>query len=356
MAAFVAGVEGGGTNTCVMIYDAEARLLAEMRSADTSNLYASISERNEPEVGVDGVVKVVGALLRDGLASAGCGDAKLAVVGMAMSGVEEEKAQKELTNAFKASSFGPMANDIYVDNDTVGSLYAAFPDGGVALIAGTGSNSLLVNPDGSSFQCGGWGWRLGDEGSGYSVGYAAVKRCLGHLDQGFEESPYPVEATWNAVKTKLGIECLKDLITYFYGPDFKKATVAGICEVVCRLAREDGDELCKAIMSDCGFNIGRHVRALASKVDPSLLKGAGGLGILCVGSVFKSFDLLKGGFLRALGCDGQGDTPVLSEWTLYTLRQSAAGGIAYLAAKKAGLRFPYDFDSAKTVLYHHRGA
>ena len=54
--------------------------------------------------------------------------------------------------------------------------------------------------------------------------------------------------------------------------------------------------------------LGKHIRALSGNVSELLTKGEGGLNIVCVGSVWKSWHLLKDGFLA--GIKDENGTPV----------------------------------------------
>ena len=65
-------------------------------------------------------------------------------------------------------------------------LAAAGLDAGIALIAGTGSVAFGRDPDGREVQRGGWGWVLGDEGSGVWITREAARLVLARMDHGYD--------------------------------------------------------------------------------------------------------------------------------------------------------------------------
>jgi glucosamine kinase len=68
-----------------------------------------------------------------------------------------------------------IAAKVIVTTDVALALEAAFPDApGIVLIAGTGSIALARDAAGLERRAGGWGWQMGDEGSGYAIGRAAL--------------------------------------------------------------------------------------------------------------------------------------------------------------------------------------
>lgn len=77
----------------------------------------------------------------------------------------QDSTNKELEQEL-LTKFPHISETYYVCSDTMGSIFTASPLGGMVLIAGTGSNALLRNPDGTTFTCGGWGNFLADEGAG----------------------------------------------------------------------------------------------------------------------------------------------------------------------------------------------
>ena len=100
---------------------------------------------------------------------------------------------------------------ITVVHDSRLLLAAGGASSGVAVIAGTGSAAWGANGHGEEARAGGWGYLLGDEGSGYWLGREAVRHSLRRMNQGLE----PDELT-RALLESCGIDDPNKLIALFH--------------------------------------------------------------------------------------------------------------------------------------------
>jgi N-acetylglucosamine kinase-like BadF-type ATPase len=109
-------------------------------------------------------------VVRRALSAAGRLTGDTLVVGAAGAGRDPER--DELRTALRNEN---LATSVVVTTDIEIALAAAFSDGpGIVVSAGTGSVAVGRDQAGKRHRMGGYGWQMGDEGSGYAIGRAAL--------------------------------------------------------------------------------------------------------------------------------------------------------------------------------------
>lgn len=332
------GVEGGGTGSRMVIMSSGGEVVGKSEGAATNHWL----------IGIDECVRVINEMVVKAKQDAGVDPSSpLKCLGLSLSGGEKESFQREM-QATLCRLYPSTSLSYTICTDTFGSIATASARGGVVLIAGTGSNCQLVNPDGSVYRCGGWGHLFGDEGSGYWISQRAIKTVFDAEDH-MEEPEHDVSWLKQKVYEYFKMKAPYDILPYFY-ENFNKSHIAGLCRI---LAEEGaGDPLCRSLFYSAGQVLAKHIRAIASHISGDMLSVPGGLRIVCEGSVWKSWDLLREAFLTTLYPPGGIAVPV-REFTLVRLTQPAAIGAAILGAQKVGDELPIDYSAQVRELYHH---
>jgi len=112
----------------------------------------------------------IASAIRRALTDARLLQADVLVVGAAGAGRDPERS--ELREALRSER---LAVRTVVVGDLDIALEAAFGAGpGIVLISGTGSVAVARGPHGATHRRGGYGWQMGDEGSGYAIGREAL--------------------------------------------------------------------------------------------------------------------------------------------------------------------------------------
>src|SRR4051812_17476549 len=109
-------------------------------------------------------------VVRRALSAAGRLTGDVLLVGAAGAGRQPER--EELRTALRSEN---LVSHVRVTTDIEIALAAAFGDGpGIVVSAGTGSVAVGRDWTGKEYRIGGYGWQMGDEGSGYAIGRASL--------------------------------------------------------------------------------------------------------------------------------------------------------------------------------------
>jgi N-acetylglucosamine kinase-like BadF-type ATPase len=134
-------------------------------------------------------------------------------------------------------------------NDARIVLATGTPDGwGLVVISGTGSIAYARSPQGQVMRSGGWGYLLGDEGSGYDIGLRALQAVMRASDGRGESTVLE-----NAILTEWGLRRAEDLVRKVYG-GLPRAEIARLSEIVERCAGA-GDRVSTAILEGAGAEL-----------------------------------------------------------------------------------------------------
>lgn len=207
------GIEGGATHSSLVLFDESSKALVEVSGPGT-NLF---------QIGMEETCHRIATMIKEAKELKNL--PSLESLGLSLSGCEVEETNRELAKKFMSLYPDLVKSTPDVCSDTVGSLLTASDKGGVVLIAGTGSNSLLSNPDGSIARCGGWGHLLGDEGGAWWIAHLAMKVWFDDEDN-LNKAPYPTKNVVDAIKKYFDIKDRFGLLTYCYDK-FEKPHFAG---------------------------------------------------------------------------------------------------------------------------------
>jgi glucosamine kinase len=161
VARFYLGVDGGGTNCRVRLADADLNTLAEVTNG-RSNLQLDGGEPAYRSI-IDGTREVFDRAGIDYAETA----TTFACFGMAGGRLPSAR------EAFE-QRFWPFAKVKVYDDIDIARAGAHGGEDGAVVIIGTGSAALAL-VDGQRFQCGGWGFHIGDQMSGAILGRELVR-------------------------------------------------------------------------------------------------------------------------------------------------------------------------------------
>jgi N-acetylglucosamine kinase-like BadF-type ATPase len=271
----VLGIDAGGTKTVCLLADGEGHVISEARGGG-ANLQAA------GELAVEKVLHQVMA------GAIGDLDVAPGAICLGIAGVDREEDGAVVRDLMRR--IGHKAR-VLVTNDALIALVAGAGHGpGVVIIAGTGSIAYGRNGQGDAARAGGWGYVLGDEGSGYWIGRLALRAVMRAADRRGRDTRLT-----GRVLAHFGLEHPQQLVREVYHRHLRPSEIAGVAHCV-QLAHDEGDGVASEILRQAS----RELLACANSVVTRLVMGDEPFTFVLAGGMFNAVPWLGEELARRL--------------------------------------------------------
>ena len=238
--SYIMGIDGGGSKTRALLYNCTDMKPENFIEADSSTNHHVIGFTNASNV----LREIIDSLMEDERNT-------FIIVGLAGldSKYDREIWSRYLNRTYKRSL---LLHDVHI------SLFAAsYGEPGIIVISGTGFN--VYGWDGvSEWYAGNWGWKVGDDPSGYRIGRDALNYILRYLDGRVEECIF-----YNDIMSYLRLASRDDLIAWIYNA--RPGQIADLSKMICKHYQHD--PVAKRIIDRAVEEAVLSVKAVISKLD-----------------------------------------------------------------------------------------
>ena len=265
----ILAIDGGGSKTDVVLAQAAGESLEVLARVVGG-------AANPAALGLEASTLALRTAIDQALAEAGASPDEVVRALIALAGVGDDTLRRRIQQWATQSG---VAADIAVLTDAecvlaIADSLTEAPAVAVAVIAGTGSCAMGVfGTEVAPVRAGGWGYLMGDDGSGFAIGRAAIRSVLAE-----SEGRGPATALSAALFAHTSAGSPRGVISHFHGsPDIRRA-IAGVARLVADVA-DAGDAVARGILRQAGQDLAELVRSvllqLGSDERPYVLTCAG---------------------------------------------------------------------------------
>jgi N-acetylglucosamine kinase-like BadF-type ATPase len=254
---YILGIDGGGTKTKAFLFDRSGNLFKSI----------TVGKSNFQAVGGMGIKNVLKKIVN--LINIKNFPEIRIIAGFAGAGRKKDKSM--IKKIFIELGFN--RNKILVISDAEMALEAVGKNG-VVLIAGTGS-ICIGRKNNKIARSGGWGYLLGDEGSGYYIGERAIAQALKYYDGRGTKT-----LLLKRINGKFKLKNIEQIINRIYSGKLDKNRIAELSNDVLELAKKQ-DIIARKIIKESSEELAKMILSVTKKLQFKKCK----VGL--IGGVFK---------------------------------------------------------------------